>query len=588
MNRITEVNRGSVADSFDFYWDGELMSATYGGGPHTPYTEGQEPDLDTSDTIDPNAGYQPPDTEEPEPTSPPDDYSDPKVGGLIPEDLPGARSVGYYFDKAGNRQQVTDTANPTINYVINPINQYSSVSGSSISNGNEHEVYSFQGLYDTHPVNYYYINDEHLKTVSDTVYGKTYNLFYDALGRCVKRDLNGTTTYYIYDGEKPILEYSSTGIVGRNVYGKGIDEILMRTNPGLNSGQPFYYAQDHEGSVTHLLNGNPNPGPSPNPQTGDVLEKYAYDTFGVPTFMASNGSNLNPNATAYNNRFLFTGREYAATYRGTYVSTFSFYEYRARAYNPILGRFMSEDPKLFDAGDYNLFRYCHNDPIDMTDPMGLAGLPNMPYHWTPELQDYFNREYNKAMADAQWRGSDLMHADTAGGAISIGATGYQTTVFRSAWSALKAGATAGYKMIQSDRAHGTAEQDLTEYHGTAEKNGDDTYSITGPNKGNRAGYVPASGSRKDGEEGYSSTIPCGPNCAGIHYAHPRPGDLIHNHPADMQAAEGAHHGAGVLAVTAAPQRGDPSGSRRPVFEGYNGSTHKLYDNRFFNQFPDYY
>jgi len=31
---------------------------------------------------------------------------------------------------------------------------------------------------------------------------------------------------------------------------------------------------------------------------------------------------------------------------------------------------MSEDPKLFDTGDYNLFRYCHNDPVDMTDPMG--------------------------------------------------------------------------------------------------------------------------------------------------------------------------------------------------------------------------
>jgi hypothetical protein len=34
---------------------------------------------------------------------------------------------------------------------------------------------------------------------------------------------------------------------------------------------------------------------------------------------------------------------------------------------------MSEDPKGFDAGDYNLFRYCHNDPLDFTDPMGLAG-----------------------------------------------------------------------------------------------------------------------------------------------------------------------------------------------------------------------
>jgi hypothetical protein len=33
---------------------------------------------------------------------------------------------------------------------------------------------------------------------------------------------------------------------------------------------------------------------------------------------------------------------------------------------------MSEDHKLADTGDYNLFRYCHNDPIDLTDPMGLA------------------------------------------------------------------------------------------------------------------------------------------------------------------------------------------------------------------------
>ncbi len=64
--------------------------------------------------------------------------------------------------------------------------------------------------------------------------------------------------------------------------------------------------------------------------------------------------------------------QYAATYRSTYTTAaFNFYEYRARAYNAKLGRFMSEDPKLFDAGDYNLFRYCHNDPIDNVDPMGL-------------------------------------------------------------------------------------------------------------------------------------------------------------------------------------------------------------------------
>ena len=71
-------------------------------------------------------------------------------------------------------------------------------------------------------------------------------------------------------------------------------------------------------------------------------------------------------ASLYSNRFLFTGREYNAN--------FGFYEYRARAYHPSLGRFMSEDPKLFDAGDYNLFRYCHNDPVDNVDPMGLDTL----------------------------------------------------------------------------------------------------------------------------------------------------------------------------------------------------------------------
>ena len=37
---------------------------------------------------------------------------------------------------------------------------------------------------------------------------------------------------------------------------------------------------------------------------------------------------------------------------------------------------MSEDRKGFDAGDYNLFRYCHNDPIDFTDPMGLQEAEN--------------------------------------------------------------------------------------------------------------------------------------------------------------------------------------------------------------------
>jgi hypothetical protein len=50
------------------------------------------------------------------------------------------------------------------------------------------------------------------------------------------------------------VEYRSDGTIARNLYGKGIDEILMRTEAGINRNQPFYYQQDHEGNVTHLTN----------------------------------------------------------------------------------------------------------------------------------------------------------------------------------------------------------------------------------------------------------------------------------------------------------------------------------------------
>jgi hypothetical protein len=43
-------------------------------------------------------------------------------------------------------------------------------------------------------------------------------------------------------------------------------------------------------------------------------------------------------------------------------------------YNPLLGRFMQDDPLGFDAGDTNLYRFEGDNPVDRADPSGLIGI----------------------------------------------------------------------------------------------------------------------------------------------------------------------------------------------------------------------
>jgi hypothetical protein len=76
-------------------------------------------------------------------------------------------------------------------------------------------------------------------------------------------------------------------------------------------------------------------------------------------------------------------------------------------------------PKLFDAGDYNLFRYCHNDPIDFTDPMGLVtetvGITN------PRQESLMRADdYNYIMAATQWQ---MTQTNLAGSTIAAGMAG---------------------------------------------------------------------------------------------------------------------------------------------------------------------
>ncbi|MFZ1219260.1 MAG: RHS repeat-associated core domain-containing protein, partial [Chthoniobacterales bacterium] len=98
--------------------------------------------------------------------------------------------------------------------------------------------------------------------------------------------------------------------------------------------------------------------------SGGIQEQYEYDAFGQPYIYGADGALVARNlGSPAGNRFLFTGREWLKELR--------VYDYRNRLYQPELGRFVQPDPKQFEAGDYNLYRYCHNDPVNRSDPLGM-------------------------------------------------------------------------------------------------------------------------------------------------------------------------------------------------------------------------
>jgi RHS repeat-associated protein len=174
----------------------------------------------------------------------------------------------------------------------------------------------------------------------------TVSFGYDPLGRCVKRT-SSTTTYLYYDGWNLIQEGASATSVSRiYVHGNRVDEIVADQAGGVWN----YHHYDARGHCVLLSDASSN-----------LVEQYSYDAFGKVYYYDGAGNALTDSARG--NRFLFTGREY--------LKDLKLYDYRNRMYQPELGRFMQPDPKQFEAGDYNLYRYCHNDPVNKNDPTGL-------------------------------------------------------------------------------------------------------------------------------------------------------------------------------------------------------------------------
>jgi RHS repeat-associated protein len=148
------------------------------------------------------------------------------------------------------------------------------------------------------------------------------------------------TEDYAYDGDRRVIEYDGAGnIIRRYVPGQSQDETLVwYEGGGLSS--PRWLHTDQLGSVVSTSDASGN---------GTV---YTYSATGEPSAWGAPGTSP---------AFRYTGQVALPQVQLMY--------YKARMYDPALGRFLQTDPAGYSQG-LNLYAYALNNYPNATDPSG--------------------------------------------------------------------------------------------------------------------------------------------------------------------------------------------------------------------------
>jgi RHS repeat-associated protein len=227
------------------------------------------------------------------------------------------------------------------------------------------------------------IYDTGLTVLEDVTYK------YDAWGNLVERDdgvTSPTVTRYAVDGWNPALA-GTTGNTRFNVWADldGSNDLLTRYFHGDQPDQLFgrqdsltayWYLTDRQSSVREVLD-----------NSGNIKDAITYD---------GSGNITGETNSAYRGSYAWTGRLFD-------VETDLQYN-RAPWYDPATGRWMSQDPLGFDAGDSNLCRYPVNSPNILNDPSGLqpSDADQMALAKVPLTLENLNAKGDEGAEVGQW------------------------------------------------------------------------------------------------------------------------------------------------------------------------------------------
>jgi RHS repeat-associated protein len=197
---------------------------------------------------------------------------------------------------------------------------------------------------------------------------------YDALGRRIRATYYNRwgnivdDTLYYYDGQRVVAEYDYDETAGTQTLARWfvdgplyVDEHVKMHDA--TTGDDYFYLPQELYSVAGLVD-----------EDGELVEAHAYDAYGdVRIFDLTGPTPTELDVSAVGNPYYFTGRRRDPIHNplASPVSYRPLYHYRARAYDPLHGRFLQRDPAEYVDG-MNLYEYAGSRPLLLRDWSGQS------------------------------------------------------------------------------------------------------------------------------------------------------------------------------------------------------------------------